>query len=117
MRVEIDIQGVLDLSHRAATHAQDWSAASASTERAQRAVAQAVAALPTVSGQCARVLGPRTVLAQESMTAAGLTVGAARNGVLALLAQDEQLAARVFATDGLGGPAGLTPSGARQGRS
>jgi hypothetical protein len=117
MRVEIDVQGVLDLSHRATEHVQDWSAASAAAERAHRAVAQAVAAIPTVSGLCARVLGPRTVLAQESMTAAGVTVEAARSGVLALLEQDEQLAARLFATDGLAGPHGLTPSGVQQGQS
>ena len=117
MRVDIDVRGVLDLSHRATSHVRDWSAASASAERAYRAVAQAVAGIPTVSGQCARVLDCRIVLAQESMTAARLTVEAARNGVLALLEQDEQLAARVFATDGLDAPGRLTPYGAQQGRS
>ncbi|WP_291378944.1 hypothetical protein [Demequina sp.] len=117
MRVEIDVQGVLDLTHRASLQVQDWSSASAAAERAHRAAAHAVAAIPAVSGQCERVLGPRKVLAQESMTAAGLTVEAARNGVLALLEQDEQLAAKVFATDGLDGPRGLTPSGGQHGRS
>lgn len=117
MRVGIDVQGVLELSHRATVNVQEWSAASAAAERAHRAAARAVAALPAVSGQCARVLGPRAMLAQESMTAAGLTVEAARRGVLALLEQDEQLAARVFATDGLETHNGLTPSSARVERS